>query len=194
MAIDKDKVFELFGRYWEIAYNEGRTGEGFPDLANDVLAELRDALDADDGEVFTAMLVEIDGHAYGLRPGAARIVKEALADDPELDGTDFANPAWWRGEAYGSSAAIAAVTRILDGKDDGLGVANDEPWQSVRTRLREALRDAGRIGWIARMSKTSTVYMNNQHPWNVAGNYRFNNLRGQTFRDAIDAAMAKDGA
>ena len=132
MAIDKDKVFELFGRYWEIAYNEGRTGEGFPDLANDVLAELRDALDADDGEVFTAMLVNINGHDYGLRPGAARIV-------------------------------------------------------------REALRDAGRIDWIARMSKTSTVYMDNQHPWNVAGNYRFNNLRGQTFRDAIDAAMAKDG-
>lgn len=151
-------------------------------------------LEAADGICFTAMLVEIDGHAYGLRPGAARIVKEALADDPELDGTDFANPAWWRGEAYGSSAAIAAVTRILDGKDDGLGVANDEPWQSVRTRLREALRDAGRIGWIARMSKTSTVYMDNQHPWNVSGNYRFNNLRGQTFRDAIDAAMAKDGA
>lgn len=78
MAIDKDKVLELFGRYWEIAYNEGRTGEGFPDLANDVLAELRDALDADDGDVFTGQLVEIDGHEYALRPGAARIVREAL--------------------------------------------------------------------------------------------------------------------
>lgn len=80
MAIDKDKVLELFGRYWEIAYNEGRTGEGFPDLANDVLAELRDVLDADDGDVFTGQLVEIDGHTYGLRPGAARMVKDALRD------------------------------------------------------------------------------------------------------------------
>ena len=78
MAIDKDKVFELFGRYWDIAYNEGRTGEGFHDLANDVLAELRDVLDADDGDVFTGQLVEIDGHTYGLRPGAARVVREAL--------------------------------------------------------------------------------------------------------------------
>ena len=78
MAIDKDKVFELFGRYWDIAYNEGRTGEGFHDLANDVLAELRDVLDADDGDVFTGQLVEIDGHVYGLRPGAARVVREAL--------------------------------------------------------------------------------------------------------------------
>ena len=90
-------------------------------------------LEAADGICFTGMIVNIDGHDYGLRPNAARIV-------------------------------------------------------------REALRDAGRIDWIARMSKTSTVYMDNQHPWNVAGNYRFNNLRGQTFRDAIDAAMAKDGA
>lgn len=80
MTIDKDKVFELFGRYWEIAYNEGRTGEGFHDLANNVLAELRDALDADDGDVFTGQLVEIDGHTYGLRPGAARMVKDALRD------------------------------------------------------------------------------------------------------------------
>ena len=80
MAIDKDKVFGLFGRYWEIAYNEGRTGEGFPDIANDVLAELRDALDADDGDVFTGQLVEIDGHTYGLRPGAAPIVRGALRD------------------------------------------------------------------------------------------------------------------
>lgn len=37
-------------------------------------------LEAADGICFTAMLVEIDGHAYGLRPGAARIVREALRD------------------------------------------------------------------------------------------------------------------
>ena len=35
-------------------------------------------LEAADGICFTAMLFEIDGHAYGLRPGAARIVREAL--------------------------------------------------------------------------------------------------------------------
>lgn len=37
-------------------------------------------LEAADGICFTAMLVEIDGHAYGMRPGAARIVREALRD------------------------------------------------------------------------------------------------------------------
>lgn len=37
-------------------------------------------LEAADGECFTGQLVEIDGHTYGLRPGAARIVKEAMRD------------------------------------------------------------------------------------------------------------------
>ena len=37
-------------------------------------------LEAADGECFTGQLVEIDGHIYGLRPGAARIVKEAMRD------------------------------------------------------------------------------------------------------------------
>lgn len=80
MAIDKDKVFELFGRYWEAAFVEGRTGKQSPEIANDILTELRDALDADDGDVFTGQLVEIDGHTYGLRPWAARVVREALKD------------------------------------------------------------------------------------------------------------------
>ena len=37
-------------------------------------------LEASASEVFTAMLVEIDGHTYGLRPWAARVVREALKD------------------------------------------------------------------------------------------------------------------
>ena len=37
-------------------------------------------LEAADGECFTGQLVEIDGNTYGLRPGAARIVKEAMRD------------------------------------------------------------------------------------------------------------------
>ena len=120
MTIDKDKVLELFGRYWGIAYNEGRTGEGFPDLANDVLAELRDVLDADDGDVFTGQLVEIDGHVYGLRPGAARVVREALRDagryrwlrDPqrlvEASSDEGAgDPAWFIGENSSARWGVA---------------------------------------------------------------------------------------
>lgn len=139
-------------------------------------------------ECFTGQLVEIDGHTYGLRPGAARVVREAIADDPELDCTDFAKPAWWRGEAYGSSAAIAAVTRILDGKDDGNGVAN-EPWQSVRTRLREAMRDAVRYRWLRQpnaLERAAHIAVLTHNGGYVATEDRAD--------AAIDAAMAKDGA
>lgn len=154
-------------------------------------------LEASASEVFTAMLVEIDGHTYGLRPGAARVVREALADDPELDCTDFAKPAWWRGEAYGSSAAIAAVTRILDGKDDGRGVAN-EPWQSVRTRLREAMRDAGRYRWLRdpqRLVEASSDEGAGDPAWFIGENSSVRwGVAGEDSDSAIDAAMAKDGA
>lgn len=41
-------------------------------------------LESNDGDCFTGMLVEIDGHTYGLRPGAARVVREALLDAGRL--------------------------------------------------------------------------------------------------------------
>ena len=145
MAIDKDKVLELFGRYWEIAYNEGRTGEGFPDLANDVLAELRDVLDADDGDVFTGQLVEIDGHVYGLRPGAARVVREALRD-------------------AGRYRWLANEMLACDYGDN----------------------DQKQVGWIMAewRHKTNRFIPHDQ----------LRRIFGDSINEAIDAAMAKDGA
>lgn len=55
-------------------------------------------------------------------------------DDPALDGTDNAHPAWWRGNDAGVVALCQQINEILDGKDDGAGVAN-EPWESTRRRL-----------------------------------------------------------
>lgn len=52
-------------------------------LANRELAKLRARiaeLESNEGDAFTGQLVEIDGHVYGLRPGAARVVREALKD------------------------------------------------------------------------------------------------------------------
>ena len=43
-------------------------------------------------DAFTAELVEIDGHTYGLRPGAARVVKEAMRDAKHLK--------WIAGQAH----------------------------------------------------------------------------------------------
>jgi hypothetical protein len=50
-------------------------------------------------------------------------------------------------------------------------------------------RDGERLDWLERKAKTSTVYMDGRHPWNLTGNPRLHNLRGPTLRAAIDAAM-----
>jgi len=47
--------------------------------------------------------------------------------------------------------------------------------------------DAKRIDWLATQFKTCTVYMSGQHPWSAS--YKLRDLRGATFREAIDNAM-----
>ncbi len=63
-----------------------------------------------------------------------------IPDDPGMDCTDGAHPAWWRGEEYGANAIIREVGEILDGAYDASGVAS-EPWEGLRRRLL-ALVDA----------------------------------------------------
>ena len=55
-------------------------------------------------------------------------------DDPEMDGTDFAHPAWWRGNEHAFLVAVHEVNDILDGTASNVGI-NIEPWQSLRQRL-----------------------------------------------------------
>lgn len=76
-----------------------------------------------------------------------------------------------------ANARINAFDRLMDG-------ANSLPAVDGVDK-----RDAERLDWLQRVSKTSTVYMNNQHPWNMAGNLRLRDLRGPTLRVAIDAAI-----
>jgi hypothetical protein len=57
-----------------------------------------------------------------------------MIDDPELDGTDFAHPAYWRGHDDSCRTFCQKVNEILDGKDGGHGIAH-EPWESTRRRL-----------------------------------------------------------
>lgn len=57
-------------------------------VAEDEIEQLRARIaeiESNNGDCFTGMLVEIDGHTYGLRPGAARVVKEAMRDAQMLD-------------------------------------------------------------------------------------------------------------
>lgn len=58
-----------------------------------------------------------------------------IQDDPLLDNTDFAHPAFWRGQLSGVHGACKSIESILDGKDDGSGVANDERLEKLRRRL-----------------------------------------------------------
>jgi hypothetical protein len=60
-------------------------------------------------------------------------------DDPELDATDGAHPAWWRGHDHTTKVFCQKVNEILDGKDSGHGTAN-EPWESTRRRIMELVR------------------------------------------------------
>lgn len=59
---------------------------------------------------------------------------KVIADDPNLDGTDFAHPAFWRGHDHAVGVMCNKITAILDGKDAGAGVCG-EPWEGVRRRV-----------------------------------------------------------
>jgi hypothetical protein len=69
-------------------------------------------------------------------------LSEHFPDDPELDGTDFAHPAWWRGHEYTTDMFCRNVNKILDGKDHGRG-SNYEPWGALRRRLLDIVSNRG---------------------------------------------------
>jgi hypothetical protein len=56
-----------------------------------------------------------------------------VADWPELDATDVAHPAWWRGHDYAVLGVCYKIKELLDGKTVG-GKAN-EPWETIRQRI-----------------------------------------------------------
>ena len=63
-----------------------------------------------------------------------RALIQLAKDDPEMDATDFAHPAWWRGNDQGVIVLCGMINKILDGKDEGHGTSR-EPWESTRRRL-----------------------------------------------------------
>jgi len=57
-------------------------------------------------------------------------------DNPELDGTDGAHPAWWRGCDSGVESTVQAIHQILD------DIENDvEPHGKYSSKKLEMLRD-----------------------------------------------------
>lgn len=65
-------------------------------------------------------------------------------DDPELDATDNAHPAFWRGSNYAVSVLCKDIESILTGLDTGEGIAND-PWESVRRKLIKLVEDHDKL-------------------------------------------------
>lgn len=66
-------------------------------------------------------------------------------DDPQLDATDFAHPAWWRGYDYGAESTMCEVVKVLDGEP--ISGTCSQPWEGIREaeargarRARESFR------------------------------------------------------
>ena len=79
--------------------------------------------------VFGSLLVD--------RKGGDR-VRICPSDDPETDCTDFAHPAWWRGNDHAYAMMCKELAELLDGKP--LTGSCNQPWQGVRERIAD-LRD-----------------------------------------------------
>jgi hypothetical protein len=58
----------------------------------------------------------------------------AYKDDPELDSTDFAHPAWRRGNEHAHFEFVYQVNKILDGELSNEGTSS-MPWEALRQRL-----------------------------------------------------------
>ena len=93
------------------------------------------------GRMTGGMAVEIELYLEELRAELA----EARKDNQELDGTDAAHPAWWRGNDAGVAQVCSKINAILDGADV-FGTAA-EPWESTRRRVAEARKDSERLEW-----------------------------------------------
>lgn len=83
--------------------------------------------------------------AEKLLAGLRGALEESRKDNKELDGTDAAHPAWWRGNDAGVTQICAKINAILDGADVS-GTAS-EPWESTRRRVVEARKDSERLEW-----------------------------------------------
>jgi hypothetical protein len=65
-----------------------------------------------------------------------------VPDWPGNDGTDFAHPAWWRGNDAAVASLCYIITRILDG--EAVSGVCAEPWESTRRRLAGLAKETAR--------------------------------------------------
>lgn len=128
----------------ELAAAEAR--EAFP--IPDTLPKVPEARQAGEVKAAESRLAEAERErdaVEAILAGMRGALEEARKDNEELDGTDAAHPAWWRGNDAGVSQVCAKINAILDGADV-FGTAS-EPWESTRRRVAEARKDSERLAW-----------------------------------------------
>lgn len=94
------------------------------------------------------LLQEWQPSPQDVRVGRVKAVDELLSevylshknDDPELDATDYAHPAWWRGEEHAVEMLVHRMEKILDGKDSEAGIMGHAGLEKVRRRIIELVK------------------------------------------------------
>ena len=77
-------------------------------------------------------------------------------DDPEMDGTDYAHPAGWRGNEHAHLMFVDQVNKILDGELANKGTSS-MPWEALRQRLYDIRTLLGIAEYIIRTIESSRV-------------------------------------
>lgn len=122
----RQRLFDAESRLAEVERERDQL-RALADTARDGMRQLGEDLEASRAEV-ERLRVALD---------------EARKDNEELDGTDAAHPAWWRGNDAGVAQVCAQINAILDGADV-FGTAS-EPWESTRRRVAEARKNLERL-------------------------------------------------
>lgn len=94
-------------------------------------------------------------------------------DDPEADATDFAHPAWFRGNEVAVKQLCQLINTILDGNPNPGGIST-QPWQALRQRLydiRTLLGIAERIIGQVEYDHNSKFYLNISQWYKVRKDY-----------------------
>ncbi|HSF28848.1 MAG TPA: hypothetical protein VLK82_00025 [Candidatus Tectomicrobia bacterium] len=59
----------------------------------------------------------------------------------DLDCTDFAHPAYWRGTNVATKRVVEILSKAVNGEDDGAGAYGYEPLERLRRRIIQIRRE-----------------------------------------------------
>lgn len=62
-------------------------------------------------------------------------------DDPGLDSTDAAHPAYFRGQDQAVNHLVVRLNKVLDGGDNGAGGFSHQGLQALRVKLLELVKN-----------------------------------------------------